>query len=101
MTKHVLEVDETVIREGREISFDTAAREGTQKLFARVAEFLGEGMQGQREATVEFSWRQKDVDSEHEVWTARVEISLHPASGEVENPHAVPMDNRLNDQADG
>jgi hypothetical protein len=99
MTKHVLEVEESVLREGREISFDTAAREGARRLFARVADYLGEGVQYPREAAIAYSWRQKEVNAEHEVWVARAEISLHPAADEVENPHSVAMDNRFDEQA--
>ena len=99
MTKHVLEVEETVLREGREISFDTAARDSAKRLFAQVADYLGEGAQYPREATVEYSWRQKEMNAEQEVWVARAEISLHPVTTETENPHSVAMDNRLEEQA--
>jgi hypothetical protein len=99
MTKHVFEVEENVLREGREISFDTAAREGARKLFAQVADYLGEGVQYPREAAIAYSWRQKELNSEHEVWVARAEISLHPPAMQVENPHSVPMDNRFEEQA--
>lgn len=101
MTKHVLEVAENVLREGREISLDTAAREGARKLFAQVADYLGEGVQYPREAAIAYSWQQKEVRAEHEVWVARAEISLHPSAEEVENPHAVAMDNRFDEQAEG
>jgi hypothetical protein len=96
---HVLEVEENVVREGREISLDTAARRGAARLFAQVAEYLGDGVQYPREATIAYSWLQKTVDAEHETWVARAEISLHPPSEQVENPHAVPMDNQINEQA--
>jgi hypothetical protein len=100
MKTHVLEVEENVLREGREISLDTAARRGAGRLFAQVAEYLGSGVQYPREADIAYSWLQKTVDAEHEVWAARAEISLHPPRELVENPHEVPMDNRLNEQAD-
>ena len=45
MIKHVLEVKEQVLREGRELSLDTAAQRAMQVLFARVADFLGQGVQ--------------------------------------------------------
>ena len=99
MKEHVLEVKEQVQREGRELSLDTAAQEGTRKLFALVAEFLGQGVQYPREADIAFSWLQGEVDAEHETWIARAEIFLHPPRMEVENPHHVPMDNRINAEA--
>jgi hypothetical protein len=98
MTRHVLQVEENVVREGREISLDEAARRGTERLFARVAAYLGTGVQYPREATIEFSWLQKTVDAEHETWSARAEIKLHPPAQVVENPHSVPMDNQINEQ---
>jgi len=98
MNPYIVEVDENVLREGREISMDTAARTATGKLFAKVAEYLGEGVQYPREATINYSWLQKTVNAEQETWTARAEISLHPPSMVVENPHAVPMDNQINEQ---
>lgn len=99
MTTHVLQVEAKVLREGREISLDTAAREGAQKLFAQVADYLGDGVQYPREATIAYSWLQKEANAEFETWVARAEISLHPSSEEVENPHSVPMDNRMSEQA--
>jgi hypothetical protein len=99
MTTHVLEVEESVLRDGRELSLDTAARQAAEKLFARVAHYLGEGVKYPREAAIAYSWLQKEVNADHEVWVARAEISLHPVQMEVENPHSVPMDNQINEQA--
>ena len=98
MNTHVFEVEEKVLRDGRELSLDTAAREGAQKLFAKVAEYLGDGVQYPREATIAYSWLQKEVNADEERWVARAEISLHPPREVVENPHSVPMDNQINEQ---
>ena len=100
MTRHVLEVQENVVREGREISLDEAARRAADRLFQKVAAYLGDGVQYPREATIDYSWRQETVDAEHEIWVARAEIALHPSTQVVENPHAVPMDNLINEQVD-
>ena len=99
MTKHILEVEEKVLREAREISLDTAARRGAQELFRQVADYLGDGVQYPREATIAYSWLQKTVHVDHEIWAGRAEISLHPPNMVIENPHAVPMDNQVNEQA--
>lgn len=100
MTTHVLEIEEKVLRDGRELSLDTAARNAGQKLFAQVGEYLSSGIQYPREADIAYSWRQKEVHADREIWVARAEISFHPAEMVVENPHAVVMDNRINEQAD-
>jgi hypothetical protein len=99
MKTHVMEVAENVVRQGREISLDEAARSGAEKLFAQVAKFLGGGVQYPREATIAYSWLQRTVNADHEIWVARAEITLHPPGEIVENPHAVPMDNQINAQA--
>jgi hypothetical protein len=98
MKTHVLEVEEAVLRDGREISMDEAAQAGARKLFAQVAAYLGSGVQYPREATIAYSWLQKGVNADREIWAARAEISLHPPTQVVENPHSVPMDNRMNEE---
>jgi hypothetical protein len=98
MNRHVVEIEETVLREGRELSLDEAARRAAEKLFTQVAAYLGDGVQYPREATIAYSWCQQTVDAEHETWVARAEIALHPPGQVVENPHAVPMDNQINEQ---
>ena len=99
MTTHILEVEEKVQREGRELSLDTAAKRASGKLFLKVGEYLAEGVvQYPRAATIAYSWLQKTVHTDSETWVARAEISFHPPAQVVENPHSVQMDNRINEQ---
>jgi hypothetical protein len=99
MNKHIIEVEERVLRDGRELSLDTAAKRATEKLCAKVGLYLAEGLvQYPRAAAITYSWLQKAVHTDFETWAARAEISFHPPSQVVENPHAVPMDNRINQQ---
>jgi hypothetical protein len=100
MNTHVLKVEEKVEREGRELSLDSAAKRATQRLFAQVGEYLAEGVvQYPRAATIAYTWLQKTAHTDYEIWVARAEISFHPPPQVVENPHAVPMDTRINEQA--
>src|ERR1700734_2646056 len=99
MNHHVLQVEEKVLRDGRELSLDTAAKRAAQRLFVKVGEYLAEGIvQYPRAATIEYSWLQKSAHTDFEIWVARADISFHPPPQIVENPHAVPMDNRINQQ---
>jgi TPR repeat protein len=96
----IFEEDERVSRDGHELALDTAAKRAAARLFARVGAYMADGVvQYPRAGTIAFSWLQKSAHADHETWVARAEISFHPPAQVVENPHAVPMDNRINEQA--
>jgi hypothetical protein len=101
MNTHVLEIKEKVLREeSRELSLDTAAKQAAKKLMALVGDYLAEGVvQYPRTATIAWSWLQESAHTDHETWVSRAEISFHPPPQVLENPHAVPLDNRINEQA--
>jgi hypothetical protein len=100
MNTHILKVEERVERSDHDLSLDTAAKRASKALFAKVGDYLAEGVvQYPRAATVAYSWLQKTAHADYEIWVARAEISFHPPPQVVENPHAIPMDNRINEQA--